>query len=307
MKNFFLYFSGAFYSVKECLLTWKKPKKYPIIIFFISFFMLLSPIQYNMLSISEKTLIEEIPKIEVVLKEVALDLNEKEINVKIENNKLICDSTYQKNIEGYMVVIGIDYEEYPEVVINKIQETDNIIVFGNERFYARSIERNERNVLENTRTLSGTYNLANTFEFSLIYENKDNINEIYNIVGTLLKTIFLSNSGSNLIFWVLIIEIFNLLFLLIGGFILLFFNIKGNRDYKLNYGQSFLTMMGSLIFPSLISTIIGMINFSYFTISYILLSVIRLFMLCYAQLSKNQKYNQLDIQVKDETFELKFK
>ena len=87
---------------------------------------------------------------------------------------------------------------------------------------------------------------------------------------------------------------------------LLLFNIKGNRDYKLNYSQSFFTIMGSLIFPSLITSFIGMISFKYFALSYVLLSLIRLFMLCFYQISKNNKYNQLQTHIKDEDFELNF-
>ena len=86
MRNFFLYLSGSLYSAKQCLLTWKLPKKYPIILFFISFLMLLSPIQYSMVSVSGETLLNEIPKAEIVLKEAARDLNSNNIEVKIENN-----------------------------------------------------------------------------------------------------------------------------------------------------------------------------------------------------------------------------
>ena len=85
------------------------------------------------------------------------------------------------------------------------------------------------------------------------------------------------------------------------------FNSKGNRDYKLTYGQSVLTLMGSLIFPTLLASIIGMISFAYFTLSYIVLALIRLFMICFTQLSRNPKYNQLETHESDEDFELKFK
>ena len=100
---------------------------------------------------------------------------------------------------------------------------------------------------------------------------------------------------------------FNLFYILLGAFLLFFFNKKGERDYKLTYGQVFLTVMGSLFFPSLISAFIGMVNFSYFTISYVLLALIRLFMLCIIQVSKNPKYNQLKDYVSDENFTLNFK
>ena len=306
MKNFFLYLSGVLYSTKQNLLTWKYPKIYPLLILLISFIMLLSPIQFNMMSTSSEVLINDLPHIEEVLKSVSIDLKEKNIDVKIENDQINIQEPYQNYIEGYTIYIGVDLKEYPEVSNLEVQKTDNLVVFGNDRFYARYIERNERNVLENTRTLSGTYIRSNSFDFDYIYEKKDNNEELHSIIGTLLKMIFLSNSGSNLIFWILIIETYNLIFLLVGSFLLLLFNIKGNRDYKLNYSQSFFTIMGSLIFPSLITSFIGMISFKYFALSYVLLSLIRLFMLCFYQISKNTKYNQLKTSVKDEDFELNF-
>lgn len=306
MKNFFLYLSGVLYSTKQNLLTWKHPKRYPLLILLISFIMLLSPIQFNMMSTSSEVLINDLPHIEEVLKSVSIDLKEKNIDVKIENDQINIQEPYQNYIEGYTIYIGVDLKEYPEVSNLEVQKTDNLVVFGNDRFYARYIERNERNVLENTRTLSGTYIRSNSFDFDYIYENKDNNEELHSIIGTLLKMIFLSNSGSNLIFWILIIETYNLIFLLVGSFLLLLFNIKGNRDYKLNYSQSFFTIMGSLIFPSLITSFIGMISFKYFALSYVLLSLIRLFMLCFYQISKNNKYNQLKTNIKDEDFELNF-
>lgn len=306
MKNFFLYLSGVLYSTKQNLLTWKHPKIYPLLILLISFIMLLSPIQFNMMSTSSEALINDLPHIEEVLKSVSIDLKEKNIDVKIENDQINIQEPYQNYIEGYTIYIGVDLKEYPEVSNLEVQKTDNLVVFGNDRFYARYIERNERNVLENTRTLSGTYIRSNSFDFDYIYEKKNNNEELHSIIGTLLKMIFLSNSGSNLIFWILIIETYNLIFLLVGSFLLLLFNIKGNRDYKLNYSQSFFTIMGSLIFPSLITSFIGMISFKYFALSYVLLSLIRLFMLCFYQISKNNKYNQLKTHIKDEDFELNF-
>lgn len=304
MKKFLLYLSGALYSVKQNLLTWKQPKKYPVIVFLLSFFMLLSPIQFNMVSISNESLISEIPKIENVLKEVSIDLHNKNIDVKIENNKLISNQKYQNNIDGYSIYISGEYNEFTHLIESNETRNDNLIIFSNNRFYARYIERNNE-LIEDTRTLSGTYNLANTFSFDLLHESNDD--EARDIVGRLLKSIFLSNSGPNLIIWVFIIEMFNLMYMLLGGFLLVFFNKKGNRDYRLTYGQSFLTMMGSIIFPSFIASILGMINFSYFTLVYIILALIRLFMLCFVQLSKNEKYNQLKVKIKDENFELNFK
>ena len=88
MKKFLEYFSGVLYSVKECMKTWKMPKKYPIIVFIISFFMLLSPIQFNMYSTPSESLINQIPHINDVLKDVAIDLNNQGINVEIKDNKI---------------------------------------------------------------------------------------------------------------------------------------------------------------------------------------------------------------------------
>ena len=62
MKKFFIYFSGVLYSVKECLLTWKMPKRYPIIAFILSFFMLFSPIQFGFLFTPTSSLINQVPK-----------------------------------------------------------------------------------------------------------------------------------------------------------------------------------------------------------------------------------------------------
>ena len=99
----------------------------------------------------------------------------------------------------------------------------------------------------------------------------------------------------------------NMIYLLIGSFLLWLFNSKGNRDYKLSYVQCFFSLMGALIFPSLFAVIIGMINIELFTLSYIILLLIRLFMMCSIQINRNSKYNQLPKEIKDEDFKLDFK
>lgn len=308
MKNFFLYLSGAFYSNRQCMLTWKKPKKYPIIIFLLSFIMLLTPIQNNMLSTPVETIVNQIPNIEKIMKEVAIDLNSKNIDVKIENNQLSYSEEYQNYIDGFQIYIGIDMKEYPEVKNNEISETDNLIVFSKTSFYARYIKRTTLGIQDgDASVLSGYYNMSNSFDFNALYEVADNNDQVYNLVGSLLKTIYLSNWGYNMIIWVFVIEMINLLYLLLGSFLLLLFNKKGNRDYKLTYGQTFLTLMGSLILPTLLASIIGMFNFAYFTLSYVLIALIRLFMLCYTQLSNNTKYNQLEVIEDEGNFKLNFK
>lgn len=307
MKKFLIYFSGVLYSVKECMLTWKKPRKYPIFVFIISFFMLLTPIQFNMISTPKEALINQIVNIDKVLRDVAIDLNNNEIEVEIKDNKITTSKPYKNEVGGYTIYIGVKLDGYEEVIKDKPQVSDNIIYFGENDFYARYVDRSDLGIEQGISTLVGTYSKSNTFSFNSLYEVKDDDTKVYNLVGSLLKSIYLTNSGYNMIIWVFIIEMINLLYMLIGGFILLFANKKGNRDYKLTYGQSFLTMMGSIIFPSMIASIIGMINFSYFTISYLLLALIRLFMLCFSQISFNKKYNQIE-EVEDiDKFELNFK
>lgn len=307
MRKFLEYFSGVLYSVKECMKTWKMPKKYPIIVFIISFFMLLSPIQFNMYSTPNESLINQIPHINDVLKDVAIDLNNQGINVEIKDNKIHTSKPYNKVIDGYTIYIGVELEDYEEVIVDKPQVSDNIIYFGLENFYARYVDRTDLGIKKGESTLAGTYNKSNSFTFNSLYEVKDDDAQVYNLVGSLLKTIYLTNSGYNTILWVFIIEMINLFYMLLGGFVLLFANKKGNRDYKLTYGQCFLTLMGSVIFPSMLASIIGMINFSYFTISYIILALIRLFMICYSQISSNKKYNQIEIEEDENKFELNFK
>ena len=307
MKKFLIYFSGVLYSVKECMLTWKKPRKYPIFVFIISFFMLLTPIQFNMISTPKEALINQIVNIDKVLRDVAIDLNNNEIEVEIKDNKITTSKPYKNEVGGYTIYIGVKLDGYEEVIKDKPQVSDNIIYFGENDFYARYVDRSDLGIEQGISTLVGSYSKSNTFSFNSLYEVKDDDTKVYNLVGSLLKSIYLTNSGYNMIIWVFIIEMINLLYMLIGGFILLFANKKGNRDYKLTYGQSFLTMMGSVIFPSMIASIIGMINFSYFTISYLLLALIRLFMLCFSQISFNKKYNQIE-EVEDiDKFELNFK
>ena len=307
MKKFLEYFSGVLYSVKECMKTWKMPKKYPIIVFILSFFMLLSPIQFNMVSTPIESLMNQIPHINDVLKDVAIDLNNQGIVVEIKDNKIHASKPYNCVINGYTIYIGVNLDGYEEVIVNKPQASDNIIYFGEDNFYARYVDRTDLGIKKGESTLAGTYNKSNSFNFNSLYEVKDSDDKVYNLVGSLLKTIYLTNSGYNTVLWVFIIEMINLLYMLIGGFVLLFANKKGNRDYKLTYGQCFLTLMGSILFPSMIASIIGMINFSYFTISYILLALIRLFMICYSQISANKKYNQIEVIEDENKFELNFK
>lgn len=301
MKNFLEYFSGTIYSMKQCLLTWKKKKRYPILVFIIGFIMLLTPVQFNFISTPTQTIVKQIPNIEVVLKNVANELNNQNIEVKIENNKLITSKEYEGNIEGFYVCIGFNLKEYPSVE-KEANEKDNLIVFNEYSFYARYVNRDNNKVSSNV--LSGNYSKANDFNFSDIVESESD-KETYNIIGTLLRMIYLSNSNYNLLMWVIIIETFNLIFILIGSFILLYSNKKGRRDYRLTYSQTFLTVAASLILPSLLASIIGLFSFSFFTITYIVVAFIRLIMMCYTQLVNNDNYNQIKEKDKDNC-ELKF-
>lgn len=301
MKSFLEYFSGTIYSMKQCLLTWKKKKRYPILVFIIGFIMLLTPVQFNFISTPTQTIVKQIPNIEVVLKNVANELNTQNIEVKIENNKLIASKEYEGNIEGFYVCIGSNLKEYPSVE-KEVNEKDNLIVFNEYSFYARYVNRDNNKVSSNV--LSGNYSKANDFNFSDIVESESD-KETYNIIGTLLRMIYLSNSNYNLLMWVIIIETFNLIFILIGSFILLYSNKKGRRDYRLTYGQTFLTVAASLILPSLLASIIGLFSFSFFTITYIVVAFIRLIMMCYTQLVNNDNYNQIKEKDKDNC-ELKF-
>jgi len=302
MNKFFTYFSGTIYSVKECLLTWKKPKIYPILTFIISFMMLLAPVQFSFVTVPVETVIKQVPNVELVLDSVADELNSKNIDVSIKEGVLEIEQEYQSYLEGFTIYIGSDFNTYPEIDEKKAQKTDNLLIIGKDKFYSRYYDRNSKSI----SSLSGTYKRVGNFSFDDIYECEDEM-EFQSIVGGFLKAIYLSNSSYNLITWAIIIEIFNLIYVLMFGFLLLYINKKGNRDYKLTYGQSFLTLMGSLTLPAFVSTIIGMINFKWFTISYIILVLIRLMRLSFAQLSRNPSYNQLEIEEDPDDFELKFK
>ena len=163
MKNFLEYFSGTIYSMKQCLLTWKKKKRYPVLVFIIGFIMLLTPVQFNFISTPAKTIMNQIPNIEVVLKNVANELNKENIEVKIENNKLITSKEYEGYIEGFYIYIGNNIKEYPSVE-KEANEKDNLIVFNEYSFYARYVNRDNNKVSSNI--LSGNYNKANEFTFS---------------------------------------------------------------------------------------------------------------------------------------------
>ena len=183
MKNFLEYLSGTIYSMRQCFLTWKMKRKYPILVFILGFIMLLTPVQFNFISTPTKTIMNQIPKIEVVLKQVALDLKDKNIEVKIENNKLVTSQEYQAAYEGYSVYIGSNLKEYPEVE-NTPKELDNVIVFNESTFYARYVNRENNNVSSNV--LSGSYSKANGFNFEDINTAKDEV-EKYNVIGALLE------------------------------------------------------------------------------------------------------------------------
>ena len=307
MKNFFTYLSGCVYSSNECLKTWKKPKKYPFIILFITFFMLLAPLQFDLLATTKEEVVKMAPRVVEVFKEVSNELNDGNIEVKVKDNKLDYSSTYESYILDYDVKIGIEIKELPEVNSNLKQKTDNFIYFTDDYFYLRYVERDTNNIEVDTKIISGNYSMSNSFEFKDIYENQNDDTKAYNIVGTLLKGFYVSNWSTDSVIYGLIYEMINMIYLLIGGFLLWLFNSKGNRDYKLSYVQCFYSLMGSLIFPSLFAVIIGMINIELFTLSYIVLLLIRLFMMCSIQLNRNPKYNQLPKEIKDEDFKLDFK
>lgn len=307
MKKFFTYLSGCVYSSNECLKTWKMPKRYPFIILIITFFMLLAPLQFDLLNTSKDELIKMAPSVNEVFKEISVDLNENNIEVKIEENKLNNSDVYESYVLNYDIKIGIEISELPKVNSNLKQKSDNFIYFTESYFYLRYVERDENNIEVNTNIISGNYSMSNSFDFKDIYEAREDDNKVYNIVGTLLRGFYVSNWSSDSVIYGLIYEMINMVYLLLGGFILWLFNSKGNRDYKLSYVQCFFSLMGSLIFPSLFATIIGMINIELFTLSYIILLLIRLFMMCSIQINGNPKYNQLPKEIKDEDFKLDFK
>lgn len=307
MKKFFTYLSGCVYSSKECLKTWKMPKRYPFIILIITFFMLLAPLQFDVLNTSKDDLINMSYNINEAFKDLSIELKDKNIEVEIKDNKLECSEIYETFILDYDIKIGKEIKELPKVNTNLKEKTDNFIYFTDNYFYLRYVERDQNNIEINTNIISGNYTMSNSFTFNDIYEVREDENKVYNIVGTYLKGIYVSNWSTDSVIYGLIYEMINLIYMLLGAFILYLFNSKGNRDYKLSYVQCFFTLMGSLIFPSLFATILGFINIELFTLSYIILLLIRLFMMCSIQLNGNRKYNQLEKEIKDEDFKLEFK
>lgn len=307
MKKFFTYLSGCVYSSNECLKTWKMPKRYPFIILIITFFMLLAPLQFDLLNTSKKDLIDMSYKIDEVFKDLSIELNNKNIDVEIKDNKLEYSEIYETFVLDYDVKIGKEIKELPKVNSNLKTKTDNFIYFTDNYFYLRYVERDKNNIEVNTNIISGNYSMSNSFSFNDIYEVREDNEKVYNKVGTYLKGVYVSNWRSDSVIYGLIYEMINLIYLLLGSFVLYLFNSKGNRDYKLSYAQCFFTLMGSLIFASLLATILGFINIELFTISYIVLLLIRLFMMCTIQLNKDTKYNQLPKEIKDEDFKLDFK
>ena len=298
MKKFFTYLSGCVYSSKECLKTWKMPKRYPFIILILTFFMLLAPLQFDVLNTSKEELINMSYKIDEVFKELSIEL---------KDNKLEYSESYETIILDYDIKIGKEIKEIPEVNSNLKDKSDNFIYFLDNNFYLRYVERDSNNVEIKTNIIGGNYSMSNSFNFNDIYEVREDGNKVYNIVGTYLKGVYVSNWSSDSVIYGLIYEMINMIYMLLGAFVLYLFNSKGNRDYKLSYVQCFFTLMGSLIFPSLFATILGFINIELFTLSYIILLLVRLFMMCSIQLNGNRKYDQLEKEVKDEDFKLEFK
>ena len=300
MKKFFEYFSGTIYSIKQCLLTWKKPKWYPILTFIIGFLMLLAPIQFSFVTVPIETVVNQVPEIKNVFSSLASDLELKNIEIEIKDGRLDTDVEYQIYIEEFTIYLNTNLEEYPEIDTKIEKETDNILVMEDNKFYARQYDRKNNKLL----SLSGTFDRVSHFSFKDLNDCKDE-NQYHAMLGGFLKAIYMSNSIYNLITWSFIIEVFNLVYVLIFGFLLLYINKKGVRDYKLTYGQSFLTLMASLTLPAFISTWVGMINFKWFTITYIILLLIRLFRLSFAQISRNPAYNQLEVEEDPDNFELR--
>lgn len=324
MKKKLFFIATTLYSNAQSVRCSIKSWWYAIIAFVVSCLMLITPISLSKYFASGESMLDQFPSATQMLYSFILDMDEENITCSVNNEKFTCDreltqteyvltQTIDKKEVTYTIVL-IDKEyEYDKVDAEVPQLNDNLIYFGEDKFFIRESSRTKDGKLDQTITMSGTYKHCGDFSFQTItdyidivrnqykdsYSDKAQLEKVVEGAG-LVKTqevlsrflyhISISDFTTILLLWLLLAIASCLLCVLSGAFIINYGNKKGNLADEYKIKGSIKIACNLLLMPALLSVIVGFIMPESVIITAPIIFYVRLFFIYRAQFTrKGQK------------------
>lgn len=323
MKKKLFFIATTLYSNAQAVRCSIKSAWYAIIAFFISCLMLLTPVSISKYTTNGESIIKNFPHSTIMLYELIDELDSKGITCTVKNKKFSCDKLLEKKeyvytdeinkkVITYTIVLLDETYDYKTVNENEVQENDNLIYFGKEKFYIRETSRDKDGKIESTVTLNGLYNHCNGFSFQKVTDQMDIVmnqyqgevleeqllsmvenagkSKTYEIFSEFLYHISISDFNSILFVWLLLAIVSCLLCIVSGAFILNYGNKKGNLSDEYGFIGSLKIACNLLLLPAILSVLIGLIMPESVIITAPIIFYIRLFFIYRAQFTrKGQK------------------
>lgn len=298
MNNFLQFLSRVFFDNKMVMQSHLKPKRYTFFILVISIFMMLSPVAYSFVAFDSTSYTVTYENIVDVFEDVTYTMHNENNAVTISDNRLSSENgakTFVSN--GYTVYIDTDLVELPTVSDTVASATDSFVCFNSNIFYVRYVTRDDNGLLVKKSTDSGTYNNLNGFSFEAIYDSVATLDSsaasevIYGETLTFLQGIYISNFAPTLLMWIIFVIAIDFVVVGLAAFLLLFVNQRGKRNYRLTFSDSVRALISSLILPAFLAALVGMVSFSFYLITYLVVFFVRIFTLYSMQFSKSEKYD----------------
>lgn len=306
MKKALFFIATTLYSNAQAVRASIKSVWYAIFAFLAASLMLLAPVSISKVATSGETLVKNFATAEYMLHDFIIEMEEKGVTCSVENDKFTCSgvaltekvfrrSVVYNNVEyKYTFVLLDETYEYDLENITEEQENDNIVYFGEDKFFIRKTTRAKDGNLEGSVSIEGDYSRVGKFDFSELGARKDNEKNsrayFHTMFADLLYSVSISDFNVILIVWLLLSILVNLICILSGGFILYYGNKKGNLGDAYGFRGSLKIACNLLLLPAILSVLVGLIMPESVIITSPIIFFVRAFFIYRAQFTrKGQK------------------
>lgn len=296
LNDILKYYAFTLFSNKEVIRAYTKSWKVAIFAYILSLLILLTPIAYHQLLVSDRIIVNQFSDIELAFN----DIYDRNIDCKISNSVLTCnnDISYEFESNNYLVVINKEFDYDIQIDNEVAKNTDNLIVFSKDHIFIRFVEREDGIAYKPVQNIRGYYSNINTFDFKEIYNNgltdEETAREGYYLANTLylFSRIKMSNLVPTLLLWLGQFILSTFLLIIPSAFLINYGNKKGQRADEYNFKGSLKISLVMLLGVSFICALIGILSLELTPILLTVFYTIRLLLIYLNQFTRRgQKYN----------------
>ena len=314
MKRALFFIATSLYSNAQAVRASIKKWTYAVFAFVASSLMMLVPVSIDSVTTSGETLIKNFSTAEFMLHDFIVELDENGITCKVENKKFTCagtqlnegnkvyDRVYEETINNKKYIykyrfVLLDSPDKYLIDENLFQEqpNDNIIVFGEDEFLVRKLNRNKDGQITGNVYINGSYKRVGSFDFQKVvdkYNYKESSSRAYlhTTFADFLYAVSIADFNVILIVWLLLAILVNLLCVVSGGFVLYYGNKKGNLADVYGIKGSLKIACNLLLLPTILGILVGLFMPESIIITTPIIFSIRLIIIYRAQFTrKGQK------------------